>query len=96
MYNKRQIIYQVFVKVLKKKKNASRLLKAVERMKWHHISLWQMTENFSPASLLFLTSLQLLFSIPCSEKHSQKKNIFSANYLKFSTVNFTVQNIFFI
>ena len=78
------------------KKHARCLLKSVERMKWHHISLWKMAENFSPASLLFLTSRQISFSIPCSEKDSQKKNIFNAKYLKVWKVNCTMQNILFI
>jgi len=56
MHNKRQIIFQIFIKVLLGKRLASRLLEAVALMKCHQRIFLLKAELGSSATLLYLAS----------------------------------------
>ena len=44
MHNRQQISYQIFLKVLERKRRARRLLQAVLLMKCHQRTVWQTAE----------------------------------------------------
>ena len=58
MNNKRKISFQIFIKVLKGKRRASRLLRAVAPVKCHQRTVWQVAEYYGSAAFLSRTSRQ--------------------------------------
>ena len=56
--NKRKISFQIFIKVLKGKRRASRLLRAVAPVKCHQRTVWQVAEYYGSAAFLSRTSRQ--------------------------------------